>query len=411
MEQKGIPTATPEEINIANYDYDLPASRIAQFPAATRDSSRLLVYRQGALSHQTFRELPAQLPPNAVLLFNNTRVIHARLRFQRATGATIEIFCLDPLMPVEHQGSLGSREPVIWKCLIGNNKRWKDDSLSLEISLPGRESVTLYAERLHAVEDAFAVRFSWDQPDLAFGEVLHAAGLIPLPPYLNREQVAEDADRYQTVYAQEQGSVAAPTAGLHFTDRVFADLAESGVQRLEVTLHVGAGTFKPVKADRLADHHMHEEQIFITQGTIAALAAAVSAGRPIIPVGTTSLRLLESLYWHGISHSAAGQLAVKQWDPYQQRELPTAKLALENILNGLDAVGLDMLTGQTQLLIAPGYSFRLASGLITNFHQPRSTLLLLIAAMVGEDWRRIYAYALDNDFRFLSFGDSSLLLP
>jgi S-adenosylmethionine:tRNA ribosyltransferase-isomerase len=410
-EAENIP-ASPQDIDINEYDYELPDERIAKFPLPERDASRLLLYNRGQIGHRIFRDLPDILPPNALLLFNNTRVIHARLVFQRSTGARIEVFCLEPLSPVEHQQSLSSEEPVVWACLIGNNKRWKEKELKLTVKTPNGP-VNLYAERLAPHEDVFAVRFRWESPrPIAFGEILHYAGLIPLPPYLHRESVPSDEDRYQTVYARQEGSVAAPTAGLHFTDRVFEGLKKKGVETAYVTLHVGAGTFRPVKSERLGEHPMHEEQLFVTRKTIAALRDAVEAGRPVIPVGTTSLRTLESLYWCGVNPAVLlnnayhHQPLVAQWDPYQTAVEYAPAEALNRLLEALQTKGEHTLTGSTQLLIAPGYTYRLATGLITNFHQPRSTLLLLVAALVGQDWRRIYDYALENDFRFLSYGDS-----
>lgn len=410
-EAENIPIA-PQDIDINEYDYELPDERIAKFPLPERDASRLLLYNCGQISHGAFRDLPEVLPPNALLLFNNTRVIHARLVFQRSTGARIEVFCLEPLSPVEHQQSLSSEEPVVWACLIGNNKRWKEKELTLTVDTP-HGPVHLYAERLAPHEDVFAVRFRWESPQpIAFGEILHYAGLIPLPPYLHRESVPSDEDRYQTVYGRQEGSVAAPTAGLHFTDRVFEGLKQKGIETAYVTLHVGAGTFRPVKSERLGEHPMHEEQIFVSRETITALRDAVEAGRPIIPVGTTSLRTLESLYWCGANPSVLinnhhhHQPLVAQWDPYQTAHEYAPAEALNGLLEALQTKGEQTLTGSTQLLIAPGYTYRLATGLITNFHQPRSTLLLLVAALVGQDWRRIYNYALENDFRFLSYGDS-----
>lgn len=407
---------TPQDIDIDEYDYELPAERIAKFPLPERDASRLLLYQNGQIGHRLFEELPAALPPSALLVFNNTRVIHARLVFQRATGARIEVFCLEPLTPVEHQQSLSSEKPVVWACLIGNNKRWKKKELALTVETP-QGQVRLYGERLAPQNDVFAVRFRWESPQpIAFGELLHYAGLIPLPPYLHRENEPADEDRYQTVYARQEGSVAAPTAGLHFTDRILEDLSRQGIESAFVTLHVGAGTFRPVKANRLAGHHMHEEQIFVSRNTISAIRDALSAGRPIIPVGTTSLRTLESLYWCGINPSVSlnnpeqSRPLVAQWDPYQEKTTLSPVEALNRLLASLETRGEHTLLGSTQILIAPGYRFRLAHGLITNFHQPRSTLLLLIAALVGPDWRRIYDYAMRNDFRFLSYGDSSLLV-
>lgn len=417
MEQPSIIPASPRGIRIEDYSYELPDERIARFPLEQRDASKLLLYKGGRVGHTVFRDLHQHLPEGALLLFNDTRVIHARLRFELASGAPMEILCLEPLAPAEYQQNFSHGGPVRWKCLVGGNRKWKSGRAEKVIRTP-EGAVRLSASRLGRREDAFDISFEWDSPALSFGELLALAGIIPLPPYLRRENVPADEERYQTVYAREQGSVAAPTAGLHFTDHVFRNLEEKGVQRAFTTLHVGAGTFKPVKAETMEGHHMHEESIFVKRPVIEALLRALEAGRPVIPVGTTSLRLLESLFWGGTligngkdrlaSHLALP--AVKQWMPYEEGAQHSGAEALRALLDTMIANGQEALEGHTQLLIAPGYRFRLASGLITNFHQPNSTLLLLIAAMVGDDWRRIYQYALDNDFRFLSYGDSSLLL-
>lgn len=399
---------SPQQIAIQDYDYDLPEERIARFPLPERDASKLLLYRRRQIEETVFRHIAEELPSNAILLFNDSRVIHARLHFETPAGRIIEVFCLEPSQPVEYQTNLSRREPVRWQCLIGNNRHWKSGPLSLVA-----DAVTLSVERLGRTEDAFEVQFSWSSAALSFGEVLAAAGALPLPPYLERDAEPEDEDRYQTIYARQEGSVAAPTAGLHFTERVFEALERKGVERLFVTLHVGAGTFKPVKTDTIGEHHMHEEIVSVSRETIARLAEAVAEGRPLIPVGTTGMRVLESLYWHGL-HAGPGtppQLDAGQWTPYEHAgaDLP-ARQALQNILDQMDAAGRSLLEGRTRLMIAPGYTFRLAGGLITNFHQPRSTLLLLIAAWAGADWRRMYDYAIAHDFRFLSYGDSSLLM-
>ena len=408
--------ASPQSIRIDDYAYELPEERIARYPLAQRDASKLLVYQGGQIRHQQFRDLPSLLPAGAVLLFNDTKVIHARLRFELAKGAPLEILCLEPLWPAEYQQNLSHSGPVRWKCLVGGNRKWKSGEIEKELrSASG--AVLLKAKRLGRHGDAFDIQFEWEDPDMAFGELLAQAGLIPLPPYLNREAEAGDEQRYQTVYAREQGSVAAPTAGLHFTEEVFMGLDERGVKRLFTTLHVGAGTFKPVKAETMGGHQMHEEHIYIWCAVIEQLAEALEAGRPIIPVGTTSLRLLESLYWHGLAlaegrtEAPPGHCQVGQWEPYEQATAIGGAEALRAIVQHLREHAMEGLHGQSQLIIAPGYGFRLASGLITNFHQPRSTLLLLIAALIGEDWRSVYDYALAEDFRFLSYGDSSLLLP
>lgn len=402
----------PQEIDINEYNYDLPEERIAKFPLEQRDASKLLIYKNGHLSHGVFRELPGLLPEQALLVFNNTRVIHARLHFTLPNGKPLEILCLEPLSPAEHQQSFSSTQAVHWKCMVGGNRRWKSGEIAKTVEGPSGE-VNLSATRIGRTADAFEIRFEWDDPTLAFGELLAAAGIIPLPPYLNRENTPEDEDRYQTVYAEEEGSVAAPTAGLHFTDEVLRGLEQQGAQRAFVTLHVGAGTFKPVTADRLEGHHMHEESIFIHPDTLQQLAAHLEAGHPVIPVGTTSTRLLESLYWHGrkvLDGGAAPFASVGQWEPYEGKPDVAPAEALRATVEHLKVNGQEHLQGFTRLIIAPGYTFRICSGMITNFHQPRSTLLLLIAALIGKDWKAAYQYALDNSFRFLSYGDSSLLL-
>lgn len=399
-------------IDINDYDYELPEDRIAKFPLAQRDASKLLICSGGPLRDRPFRELAEELAAGSLLLFNDTKVIHARLHFELPNGKLLEILCLEPILPAEHQQSFSAGSGLRWKCLVGGNRRWKTGRIEKSIATEAGP-LTLSASRLGRSADAFEIQFEWDRPGLAFGEVLALAGIIPLPPYLNRENVPADEQRYQTVYAREQGSVAAPTAGLHFTDAVFSDMAAKGIARAFVTLHVGAGTFKPVSANRLEGHHMHEESLFVNRETVAHLLKQVESGRPIIPVGTTSMRVLESLYWHGqalLSGRDAPHLDVRQWAPYQQTApLPSAAEALAAVHQQLAAQQQDYLQGITQLLIAPGYTFRLCNRIITNFHQPRSTLLLLIAALIGEDWRRAYVYALEQDFRFLSYGDSSLL--
>lgn len=407
-------SVNPKEIQIEDYNYTLPEERIAKFPLEERDASRLLVYREGAIRETVFRELPDWLPSNAVLFFNNTRVIHARLRFHTPAGDAVEVFCLEPLSPAEYQQNFSAAHPVIWKALIGNNRKWKTGTLQMTVPTP-EGAFVFEAERLGRLEDAFEVRFSWEGT-LAFGEMLHYAGVIPLPPYLHRESMEIDEDRYQTVYAEEEGSVAAPTAGLHFTERVLNELSSRGVELQYLTLHVGAGTFKPVHAGALANHHMHQEQWHIQRETLEALARALQQGRPVYAVGTTSLRVLESLYWAGAcldpgtDDPAPLDMNISQWAPYEPGAGDiSAYQAVARLLEALEARDQHTLEGHTQLLIAPGYTLRIARGIITNFHQPQSTLLLLIAAIIGDRWREVYQYALDHDFRFLSYGDSSLL--
>ena len=439
MSAKSAP-GSPKAISIEDYDYALPEERIAGFPLEERDASQLLLYRAGKLGHTVFRNITEHLPAGALLVFNDTRVIHARLHFTLPNGALLEILCLEPLAPIEYQQNFSSSGPVRWRCLVGGNRKWKQGTIEKVIENVEGQDIRLRAIRLGRSADAFDIQFEWDAPGMAFGELLALAGIIPLPPYLKRDNVPDDEERYQTVYAREQGSVAAPTAGLHFTDKVLQDLEDKGIGKLFVTLHVGAGTFRPVKANTIGKHHMHEETVFIKREVVAALREALDDGRPIIPVGTTSTRLLESLYWHGAqvgnrkAESGNGkaeslpqdrslpnsefrirtsdfELRISQWQPYDQPSSLSAAEALAAILKHMDANEQESLQGQTQLIIAPGYRFRLISGMITNFHQPRSTLLLLITALIGDDWRGVYQYALENDFRFLSYGDSSLLLP
>ena len=403
----------PQEIDINDFSYELPDHRIAKFPLEQRDASKLLVYKNGNIHHTTFRNLPEQLPAGSLLLFNDTKVIHARLYFTLPNGKRLEILCLEPLQPAEYQQNFSHTQSVRWKCLVGGNRKWKSGLIEKTVPTP-QGKVTLTATRLGRTADAFDIQFEWDAPQLAFGELLAAAGIIPLPPYLKRETQPEDEDRYQTVYAREKGSVAAPTAGLHFTGQVLQELDAKGIQRAFVTLHVGAGTFKPVSADALGEHEMHEESIYLQRDTLHTLYTAVAENRPIIPVGTTSLRLLESLYWHASQiqqGTAQPHIDVPQWAPYQNLPQPSAADALQTLLQQMDQLHTNELQGYTQLIIAPSYTFKVAKGLITNFHQPRSTLLLLIAALIGQDWRRVYSFALQHNFRFLSYGDSSLLIP
>lgn len=406
----------PQDIHIQEYQYDLPEDRIAHFPLAQRDASKLLVYRAGEIEETLFSQLPEAIPASACLLFNDTRVIQARLHFQTEAGHTVEVFCLEPIAPAEYAQNFSAQQRVRWKGLIGNNRKWKNGTLRKRVDTP-TGIAWLQVARIGQYHDAFEVEFTWEAP-LAFAEILHHAGVIPLPPYMQRESTEEDTQRYQTVYAREKGSVAAPTAGLHFTEPILRRLEENEATIHFVTLHVGAGTFKPVQPGPLSAHHMHQEYITISRRTIEAISQAVHAGRPVIPVGTTSLRVLESLFWFAArlwEKTDDGQpfhLDIDQWEPYQEgRKLPTATEALDALLQAMNAQQHETLEGYTRLLIAPGYPFQLSTGLITNFHQPGSTLLLLIAALIGPSWKSVYQYALARDFRFLSYGDSSLLLP
>lgn len=400
----------PKKLAIKDFVYDLPDERIAKFPMPERDQSKLLLCRQGQLADHTFTDLPDLLPPHTLLVFNDTKVVQARLLFQKETGGLVEIFCLEPVAPHrEVQLAMQQTGSCTWKCLVGNNKRWKSGPVKLYF-----EGGLLQAEREAQQEGHFLIRFTWEPAELTFAEVLERCGRLPLPPYLNRELTPEDHSRYQTIYANQQGAVAAPTAGLHFTDRVMQQLQAKGMDTAYLTLHVGAGTFKPVKAEVMEEHEMHAEQIYITKPLVKRLLQQL--GKPVIPVGTTSMRSLESLYWLGAKvwqqpDLPAQELTVSQWQAYESMNPPTAAEALQALLTYMEAQGTDYLHASTQIIIAPGYTFRICNGLVTNFHQPESTLLLLVSALIGEDWREVYKHALDNDYRFLSYGDSSLLLP
>ncbi|MHC2992640.1 S-adenosylmethionine tRNA ribosyltransferase, partial [Pontibacter sp. HJ8] len=375
-----------------------------------RDQSKLLYYTGQTIADHTFQDLPQLLPQGTLLVFNNTKVVQARLLFQKETGGIVEIFCLEPVEPHrEVQLAMQQTDGCTWKCLVGNNKRWKSGPLKLYF-----EGGEVTAEREAQQEGHFLIRFTWTPGELTFAEVLERCGRLPLPPYLNRELTPEDRTRYQTIYAQHQGAVAAPTAGLHFTDRVMAQLQEKEIDSTYLTLHVGAGTFKPVKADTMETHEMHAEQLMVSKQVAGQLLQHL--GRPVIPVGTTSMRSLESLYWLGallLQHPELQpeDLHVTQWLPYETATPPAAQEAFQALLDYMDRHQAAYLHASTQIIIAPGYTFRVCSGLVTNFHQPESTLLLLVAALIGENWKQVYRHALDTDYRFLSYGDSSLLMP
>ena len=408
-----------EEILIEDYNYPLPDERIAKYPLAKRDTSKLLVYRDGQVSEDVFAHVGEYLSSQSLLVYNNTRVIQARLEFHKnsssqSVGARIEIFCLEPLRPNDHQLALSSTAGCTWKCMIGNAKKWKAGALSLSVTLSSGENVTLLAEKGHQIGDTFEVEFSWDNGEISFAEILDAVGELPIPPYLNRKTEESDKTTYQTVYSRIKGSVAAPTAGLHFTNEVLDGLRAKGVQTAEVTLHVGAGTFQPVKVANANEHTMHTEIIAVPRDTIATLIANLGH---IVAVGTTSMRTLESLYFIGEQLHATpnystlhdATLSVAQFTPYTREYTLSTREALQAIVDFLDATGQDVLHGETQIMIKPGYQFHVVDQLITNFHQPKSTLLLLVSAFVGGDWHTIYDYALANGFRFLSYGDSSIL--
>lgn len=387
-------------IYIADYNYPLPDERIAKYPLAERDHSKLLVYRDGQVSEDLFFNVGDYIAPDSLLIYNNTRVIQARLEFHKATGARIEIFCLEPLAPHDYQLSLGSTIGCTWKCMVGNVKKWHDESLEFNVE---RLGITLRAYKEQTMGNTFAIRFAWDGDHISFAEILDAAGELPIPPYLNRKTEESDKTTYQTVYSRIKGSVAAPTAGLHFTDNVLNDLRNRGIETNEVTLHVGAGTFLPVKTADANEHTMHTEIIAVPKRTIEHIISKLGK---IVAVGTTSMRTLESLYFIGCHPENA---TVSQFEPYEKDYRLSVRESLQAIVDYLEATGQETLHAETQIMIKPGYEFRIVDQLITNFHQPQSTLLLLVSAFVSGNWKTIYDYALSHDFRFLSYGDSSIL--
>ncbi|HNS16540.1 MAG TPA: S-adenosylmethionine:tRNA ribosyltransferase-isomerase [Bacteroidales bacterium] len=401
------------EFLISDFTYELPADRISQFPLAERDQSKLLLYSDHSIREDTFQNLADHLPEKGLMVVNDTRVIHARLLFQKPTGARVEVFCLNPVEPVQEiQSAFVQPSGVTWHCLVGNAKRWKQGPLSASAYCHG-EKITFYAERTGSATNPGNIRFCWNPGHFSFAEVLEFFGKIPLPPYIQREPVSLDAIRYQTLFACTDGSVAAPTAGLHFTEQVLKRLQEKKIKRAEVTLHIGAGTFTPIVTSRIDDHVMHTEKIRISVNLIRSLIKGDYS--KLIAVGTTTVRTLESLYWYGVkliqTHGTDTPFVISQWEPYRQQARSDRILnrdALEAILDLMHKRRITDLDGQTSLMIVPGYRFRLTDILITNFHQPRSTLLLLVAAFIGDDWKQAYQYALDQGFRFLSYGDSCL---
>lgn len=400
-------------IKIEDFNYPLPDERIAKYPLEQRDQSKLLFLHGKTIEEKRFSQLPTLLPAHSLLLFNETRVIQARLLFNKKTGAAIEIFCLEPVEPsTDFQIALQQKPPVVWKCLVGHAKKWKQGKLEARLKV-GDKEVVLVAEKLKKLNDAYLIQFTWEPEETFFSDILESSGLTPLPPYLHREAEAADKKRYQTIYAKLNGSVAAPTAGLHFTQKLLDELPNKGFETEKIILHVGAGTFKPVSAEAIGDHQMHTEKIKISKESLEHLQDKLD--QPIIPVGTTSMRSLESLFWMALrlyNHEGDFKI-VGQWDPYSMN-IPddfTAKKAIQLLINHLEKENKDYLEGQTQLMIVPGYHFRFATGLITNFHQPKSTLLLLVSALIGNQWKDVYDFALLNNFRFLSYGDSCLFLP
>ena len=408
----------PKHIHISDYNYPLPDERIAKFPLAQRDHSKLLVFENGDISEDIFYNITGHLPKGALMVFNNTKVIQARMHFRKETGALIEVFLLEPAEPADYELMFQTNGKCAWHCLVGNLKKWKEGQLSRSFDVNGK-TVTLSVERLHEERTSHRVEFRWDNPDVSFAEILDAAGELPIPPYLNRDTQESDKTTYQTVYSKIKGSVAAPTAGLHFTDKVLADIDAHGIDREELTLHVGAGTFKPVKSEEIEGHEMHTEYICVNKKTIDKL---IAHGGKAIAVGTTSVRTLESLYYMGVKlhdnpNLTEEQLHVGQWEPYDYAERLAAEGtspldtidALREISDYLDRNSRKALHSSTQIIIAPGFEYHIVDILVTNFHQPQSTLLLLVSAFVKGEWRRIYDYALAHDFRFLSYGDSCLI--
>jgi len=402
-----------KEIQIKDYSYALPDERIAKFPIAERDHSKLLIYNKGEVCEDVFYHLPEHLPQGALMVFNNTKVIQARLHFRKETGALIEIFLLEPAKPADYEQMFQTRDCCQWLCIIGNQKKWKEGALSRTLDINGQQ-MTITATRKGEAGTSQLIDFQWDG-GASLAEVIDAIGELPIPPYLNRKAEESDKTTYQTVYSKIKGSVAAPTAGLHFTERVLADLDQHGIEREELTLHVGAGTFKPVKSATIGEHDMHTEYVAVRRHTIERLLAHNGEA---IAVGTTSVRTLESLYYMGLkvlrnSDLKEEDLHVKQWEPYEEvsGEKPEVKEVLQALLDWMVRNDLTVLHSSTQIIIAPGYDYKIVRMLVTNFHQPQSTLLLLVSAFVKGDWRKIYDYALSHDFRFLSYGDSSLLIP
>ena len=402
-----------KQIRISEYNYQLPDERIAKFPIAERDHSKLLVYKHGQISDDVFYHLPKYLPKNSLMVFNNTKVIQARLHFRKETGALIEIFLLEPIVPADYEQMFQTVGSCSWSCLVGNLKKWKEGELTRQIDVNG-QSFTLRASRRGEHGTGHQIDFEWDAQTVSFSEILEAVGELPIPPYLNRKTQESDKTTYQTVYSKIKGSVAAPTAGLHFTEKVLHEIDACGIDREELTLHVGAGTFKPVKSECIEGHEMHSEFISVRRQTLEKLLQHDASA---IAVGTTSVRTLESLYYIGLKLESSPDLSedelhVSQWEPYEQKgaSIPAAQ-AIRNIVEYLDRHQRSVLNTSTQIIIAPGYEYKIVKVLITNFHQPQSTLLLLVSAFLKGDWRRVYDYALSNDFRFLSYGDSSLLIP
>ncbi len=402
----------PQQISISDYNYDLPDARIALRPLDKRDESKLLIYKNGEITEDRFSSIVNHLPENLLLIFNNSKVINARIRFEKSTGSKIEIFCLEPAGDInEYSTVMNQRGLSKWKCFIGGVAKWKEEFLMKALT-DGENKIVLKAKIIGTLTDAYEVEFSWEPTTLSFAEILDLAGDVPLPPYIKRLTENEDVSRYQTIYAESEGSVAAPTAGLHFTENIFTAFEKKKIQKANVTLHVGAGTFKPVKAAVMKDHEMHTEWIDVDAATIEKIMIQRDL---VFAVGTTSLRTIETLYWLGVKsilYPDLEKLDLHQWDVYDEKmnqQQITIEASLSALLHWMEVKKLNRIFTQTQLLITPGYTFKIAKGLVTNFHQPQSTLLLLVAAAIGDDWKKCYQYALKNDFRFLSYGDANLL--
>lgn len=398
-------------ININDYNYDLPDEKIAKYPLDERDMSKLLVFDGDKIEEDRFRNISTHLPAGSLLLFNDTKVINARMIFEKETGARIEVFCLDPISPSDYAQAFAQNGRCTWKCLVGNSKKWKDGRLKKSIIVDGK-NLDLYITRVREIGNSFEILFEWDNPDICFSQIIDVAGNIPIPPYLNRNSEDIDKVRYQTVYSHYQGSVAAPTAGLHFTERVMGDLKKCNIQSDAVTLHVGAGTFQPVKTDNAAEHEMHTEHFIVKRTTIEKIVQYLGN---ITITGTTTVRTVESLFCVGTQifenkDVDAEEFHVSQWEAYEYKDKYDAREILENLLSWMTAKGLEYIRCATQIMIVPGFRFRITDRLITNFHQPKSTLLLLLSAFIGDEWRKVYGYALENNFRFLSYGDSCLFL-
>ncbi len=402
----------PKNISAKEYNYTLPENKIAKYPLNERDASKLLIYEKGSIKKEIFRNIPDYIQNDYLLVFNNAEVVYSRLKFKKETGAEIEIFCLEPIEPKEYNLAFQSNKKTIWRCLVGNLKKWKTGVLKKEISV-NKQATTLTAHKKQRDNNYVDIEFSWNNPEITFSDILNYSGIVPIPPYLKRDSENIDKTRYQTIYSRVKGSVAAPTAGLHFTKSVMNKLKEKNIPFSEVTLHVGAGTFRPVKAETVAEHEMHTEHFSVSLNTVQEL---IKNPNKILAVGTTSVRTLESIYWLGqkiknFKKENDLRIKLKQWEHMELPSNESFKESLNNIEDYLRKNQLEHLNASTQIMITPGYCFKVKEAMVTNFHQPKSTLLMLIAAFVGEDWKKIYQFALNNDFRFLSYGDSSLLFP